>query len=88
MDPTQRLLTEEPQNYKAGPSSRATDMVRTKLQFTLAFDYVLLGETGALFSVVLIQGSVFSTWLCRRNDPTRPTKARKHEMMKSLWHVR
>ena len=55
----QFLITKGLQNDKAG--SRATNMVYTQLIFALAFDYLFLGKTPALFSIVggiLILGSV------------------------------
>ena len=55
----QFLVTKGLQNDKAG--SRATNMVYTQLLFALAFDYIFLGRTPALSSVVgsiLILGSV------------------------------
>ena len=55
----QFLVTKGLQNDKAG--SRATNMVYTQLLFALAFDYMFLGKTPALSSIVgsvLILGSV------------------------------
>ena len=55
----QFLVTKGLQNDKAG--SRATNMVYTQLLFALAFDYIFLGKTPALSSIVgsvLILGSV------------------------------
>ncbi len=55
----QFLITKGLQNDKSG--SRATNMVYTQLIFALAFDYIFLGKTPALFSIVggiLILGSV------------------------------
>ena len=55
----QFLVTKGLQSDKAG--SRATNMVYTQLLFALAFDYIFLGKTPALSSMVgsiLILGSV------------------------------